>query len=352
MVVEQFLPALHDGDAIGNSTLCFHRYLQNRGIESRIVAMTVDPVLEDVAVPFEEYKHMPASIKILHFAVPSALTDFFLHTTGKKVMIYHNITPPAFFSDFSDELTRFTAEGRRHLESLRDCFDLCVADSRFNADELSTLDFPRTTVFPIMIDLAAYDQPYSRGFHDQFHDGRRNLIFVGRVSPNKRIEDLVKTVFFYKKYISPSVRLIVAGKTNSCPRYFLAVRDLASRFHLTSEDIVFTGHVPFEELLAVYRLGDVFLSMSEHEGFCLPLIESCHFAVPVIAHAAGAVPETLDGAGLLVSGKRYDLTAALIERVVEDADLHTMLKRKAADRMTRYRKEARPAELLNRLDCL
>ena len=194
-------------------------------------------------------------------------------------MIYHNITPSYFFADFSDLLVRITHEGRKHLERLSDCFDISIADSSYNAGELKELDFKNVTVSPLMINLEDYDAPHSAAYYNLLKDERKNIIFVGRITPNKKIEDLIKTLFFYKKYISPSIRLIVAGNSNTLPEYFHAVRDLASRFYLTSEDIVFTGHIPFDELLSVYRLGDVFLSMSEHEGFCLPLIESSYFQI-------------------------------------------------------------------------
>ena len=107
---------------------------------------------------------------------------------------------------------------------------------------------------------------------------RKNILFTGRIMPNKKIEDLIKVVFFYKKYISPAVRLIVVGNTGTLPKYYLAVQDLAARFYLTAEDVLFTGHLPLDEFLAVYRLADVFLSMSEHEGFCLPLLGELLFS--------------------------------------------------------------------------
>ena len=136
------------------------------------------------------------------------------------------------------------------------------------------------------------------------------------------------------------------------PRYFYAVRDLAGRFYLNSEDILFTGHIPFDELLAVYRRGDLFLSMSEHEGFCLPLIESCHFRVPVMAFNAGAVAETLNGAGVLFNEKSVEMVAGMAERVINDRDLRAGLRSAAADRMESYRKQADPDILLEWLKIL
>jgi glycosyltransferase involved in cell wall biosynthesis len=347
MTIEQFLPAFHYGDAIGNSTLRFHDYLLGQGIDSRIIALSIDENMRDRAVFFRDYRENPDSLKILHFAIPSELTDFFQGVNGKKAMIYHNITPPGFFVDFSDELVRFTHEGRNQLKQLKNCFDLVIADSQYNADELRGYGFGDVRVFPIMINLDDFSRPHSTAFLNLFKDERRNIIFVGRISPNKKIEDLIKILFFYKKYISPSIRLVVSGKTDSLPAYFLSLADLASRFLLTSEDIVFTGHIPFEELLAVYRFGDVFVSMSEHEGFCLPLIESCYFQVPVVAFGAGAVSETLGGAGIVVNDKNIPYLATTLERVMADDTLNSQLKTLQKNRIEQYQKQSNPELLLD-----
>jgi glycosyltransferase involved in cell wall biosynthesis len=354
MIVEHFLPAFHYGDAVGNSTLSFHRFLEAKGIQSRIIAMTIDECLKDRATFFKDYKDhpTPGSLKILHFAIPSELTDFFLQVGGKKAMIYHNITPPEFFVGFSDDLARFTHEGRKHLERLNDCFDISIADSSYNADELRALNFKNVKTFPLTINMDDYQVSFNTAYYNLLKDERKNIIFVGRITPNKKIEDLIKVLFFYKKYLSPSIRLIVAGNTQTLPKYFHAVRDLASRFYLTSEDIVFTGHLPFDELLAVYRLGDVFLSMSEHEGFCLPLIESCYFNVPAAAYDAGAVAETLGGSGMLFKEKKYDEVAALLEKILFDEALNKRLKTLQAQRLESYKNDSRPEKLFALLEDL
>ncbi len=345
MIIEQFLPAFHYGDAIGNSALSFHRFLLEKGVESRIIAMTIDEVLQDQATYFKDYKDNPDALKILHFAIPSQLTDFFLETKGKKAMIYHNITPAHFFADYSDHLVRFTTEGRRHLERLPQCFDASIAVSDYNAQELRDLDFKNVSVAPLTVNLSDYDQPYSKAYYNLMKDDRKNIIFVGRITPNKKIEDLIKTLFFYKKYLSPSIRLIIAGNTNTLPKYFHAVRDLASRFYLSAEDIVFTGHIPFSELLSVYKLGDVFLSMSEHEGFCLPLIESNYLGVPVVAYDAGAVSETLDGSGIVFKDKDCQKVAGLVERVLNDQPLRDKLAVLQGERIDKYKKHSQPENL-------
>ncbi|MGE5340983.1 MAG: glycosyltransferase family 4 protein [Candidatus Omnitrophota bacterium] len=355
-MIEQFLPAFHYGDAIGNCALGLHRFLLQQGIDSRIIALSVDESLKNDAILFKDYHHdhhdhhapKSHSLKILHFAIPSVLTDFFLETHGPKAMIYHNITPPHFFLDFSDSLVRFTHEGRKHLERLRNCFDIAIADSNYNANELRALNYQNVRAFPLTVPLSDYDIPFKTAYHHLLNDERKkNIVFVGRISPNKKIEDLIRTLAVYKKYLSPAVRLIIAGNTGTLPTYFYALKELARNLRLSNHDVIFTGHIPFDELLAVYRLGDVFLSMSEHEGFCLPLIESCYFQVPVVAFDAGAVSETLDGSGILFHEKKYDAVAGLLEQVIHHQELRSQLSELQKERIAKYKRDADPFKLLD-----
>jgi hypothetical protein len=144
---------------------------------------------------------------------------------------------------------------------------------------------------------------------------------LSAVALNKKVEDLIRVTFYYKKYISPLVRLIIVGKTGALPKYYESLVRLADEYYLKSEEIVFTGHIPDEEMFALYRASDVFLSLSEHEVFCLPLLESMVFELPVVAYEAGAVPETMGGAGVLLKRKRVEEVAELVERVAHDAGL-------------------------------
>lgn len=352
MIVEQFLSGFHGGDAVGNSVLVFHKFLIECGIESRIVALTIDPDLRDQAAYLGDYHENPRALKIYHFAVASPLSEYFSSCAGKKVLLYHNVTPSRFFAGFSQQLESLTRDAREELKQVKGCCDFFMADSAFNAGELRELGISDVFVFPVMIDDRDYDGPVSRSFASLFQDGRKNLIFVGRIAPNKKIEDLIKILSFYRRFLSQEVRLIVAGNVCILPRYYYALRDLAARLQLASRDLVFTGHLPMDEFLAAYGTADVFVSMSEHEGFCLPLIESCRFGLPVVAYEAGAVGETLAGAGLLLARKDVAADAALIELVLNDGALHERLRQSALQRFASYQQQARPENLLSYLEKL
>ncbi len=349
MIIEQFLPAFHYGDATSNSSVAFHEYLVANGIESRIITLTSDKRVVEKVTLFKDYKEKKESIKILHFAIPSLLTDFFRSVKGKKILIYHNVTPSVFFTDYSEFLTRFTNEGRKHLSTLNDSFDISIGVSEFNASDLKDLKFRNVKVFPLIINLKDYDAPYSKGYYNLIKDERRNILCVGRVAPNKKIEDAIKMLFFYKKYLSPSIRLIVAGNIKSVPKYFAAVRDLASRFYLTSDDILFTGHINFEEFLSVYNLADVYLSMSEHEGFCLPVIESFKMDVPVVAYDAGAIRQTVGNGGLIFDSKDPEKVAGTLEYVINNKKTKDKLITAGREKLREYSLASHPSKLLDLL---
>lgn len=352
MGVEQYLSGFHAGDAVGNSTLCFHRFLLGRGVASRILALTIDPPLRGQALPARDHRPDPGALKIYHFAIASPLSAEFIRSAGTKVLLYHNVTPSRFFAGFSPRLQRLTETARLELRDLAAHCRHFVADSRYNADELRELGAGGVFVHPVMSDESEYEAPPSPSFAAPFRDGRRNLLFVGRVTPNKRIEDLIKLLAFCKRHASLPMRLIVAGNTATLPRYYFSLLDLAARLRLDARDLVFTGHIPREELLAAYGAADLFVSLSEHEGFCLPLVESCRFGLPVVAYAAGAVPETLGGAGLLLRSKEIAAAATLVERVLGDAELRQRLRQTGLRRYEEYRQQARPERLLAHLQAL
>lgn len=338
MRIDQLIPAFHRGDAIGDTAFAMKRFFLSRGYDSEIYCLDRDSGLESESRPFSSFP--PPSkkdITILHYALPSPLTEGLVRVAGRKAIIYHNITPPEFFAPYSAEMARISAIGRKELASLAPVVDLALADSGYNRSELDALGYKTTDVLPLFIDFSKYDTPPNVFVRDLYRDDRTNILFVGRIAPNKKIEDLVRVAFYYKKYISPLVRLIVVGKTSSLPKYYDSVSRMTDEFYLKPEEMVFTGHIPDEELFAIYRASDVFLSLSEHEGFCLPLIESMVFDLPIVAFSTGAVPETLDGAGVLINEKRTDRTAELVAGIVRDKALREKIVAGQHKRLDRFR---------------
>lgn len=334
--IVQWLPAFHSGDAIGDSALHIRDYIRSKGYRSDIYALTVDRGLE--GLPFDHTADQADAV-ILHFALPSPLTERLGRYSGRRAIIYHNITPPEFFLPYSRNLARMCAAGRLEITTLVDKVDIALADSEYNRLELEVMGFRRTGEFPIFVDLARYETAPCGALAQSLRDGRRNLIFVGRVVPNKRIENLIYVVHYYKKFISPQVRLIVVGRSTLLPGYSDGLLQRAGDLHLSPEDVMFTGHVTHEELVTYYRNSDCFLSMSEHEGFCVPLVECMHLGVPIVALARCAVPFTLDGAGFLLDGPDIPVAAEAVWQICEDPELRDAVLENQRARLDYFRTE-------------
>ncbi len=353
MRVDQLVPAFHRGDAIGDTASHLKRFLRSQGFSSEIYCLTRDEELEGESEFISSFpKPEPSDVTMLHFALPSPLTECFAKLPTRKVLIYHNITPPEFFLDFSQEMANFSRQGRKELASLVPHVSLALADSEFNCQELRQFGFKKTAVFPLFIDFSSYERKISRLVHELFSDGRTNILFVGRIVPNKKIEDIIRVTFYYKKYISPLVRMIVIGKTLSLPAYYQSLVRLADEFYLQPEEICFTGHIPDEEMYALYRASDVFLSMSEHEGFGLPFVESMVFDLPIIAYDSTAVPYTLDGAGVLIKHKRVDQVAELVNIVAHDKRIKEKILQGQRQRLERFKSQELEKLVLKNIESL
>ena len=319
MIINQWVPAAHRGDAIGDSARRVRDVLRTAGHESELYALTIDEDLRDDVRPFADAGARQGHITIFHFALPSPMTEAFGSLSGIKVLQYHNITPAAFFAPYDARMFRLAALGRQELGSLAGRVDLALGDSEFNRQELEQLGFTRTGVMPIAVNMERLTAaPRRPALEKILGDGLINFLFVGRIVPNKRIEDHIRLAEMYKRYIDSYYRFIFVGRYDGLPRYNAMIRALIVQYRMLPERFIFTGAVPDEDLAAYYRWADAYISLSEHEGFCVPLVEAMATDVPVLAYAAGAVPETLGGAGMLFSPKDFEFAAEMLGTLVYD----------------------------------
>ena len=319
MIINQWVPAAHKGDAIGDSARRVCDILRSAGHGSELFALTIDSDLRDEVRPFSHPDARRGDMTIFHFAVPSPMTRAFASLDGVRVLQYHNITPAAFFAPYDAGLFRLAALGREELRSLAGDVDLALGDSDFNRRELEALGFPRTAVMPIAVNTERITSaPRRPALERILSDGLINILFVGRIVPQKKIEDHIRLAELYKRYVDSYYRFIFVGRYDGMPRYYAQVRALMAEFQMLPDRFWFTGPVPDDDLAAFYRWADVYVSLSEHEGFCVPLVEAMAADVPVLAYAAGAVPETLGGAGVLFAPKDLELAAELLGTLVYD----------------------------------
>ena len=323
--VHQVLAALSYGDAIGNEALAIQRHLRRAGFESDIFAERVHPRMASLSRPLWEYGTVssPDTVCLFHFSIGSAAGRLIFHAPDRLVSIYHNITPAHWFVGFHPHLAGLCHHGRRELQAFAPRTELALGDSEFNRRELEEAGYPRTGVLPIVLDLDAHGRPPSRVIQRMYGDGRTNILFVGRIIPNKKIDDLIRVFAIYQRHVGPRSRLLLVGDHRGQERYFDRLQEMVRAFDL--DEVVFAGHVDDDDLLAYYSVADVFLCLSEHEGFCVPLVEAMSFGVPVVAYDAGGVAETLRGGGLLLKEKRPEVLAELLGDLVVEGPLRRAL---------------------------
>mgnify|MGYP001255400931 CR=1 FL=1 len=319
--VHQVLATLGYGDAIGNEVLGIQRVLVEAGFESDIFVETADPRLEDGTRDFRDLIDVshPDNILIHHFSIGSKASRVSYALPDRMVLVYHNITPPEYFLDIHKLLVRQCYHGRRELGAYVGRADLALGDSEFNRQELEALGFPATGVLPVVPDFSHLDGQADDRVASAFDDEWTNILFVGRIIPNKRIDNLIRFFAAYKRHRNPRSRLLIVGAHGGFERYLMMLHQLIAR--LDVPDVHLVGHVSNEELTAYYDVADVFLCASAHEGFCVPLVEAFYKRIPVIAWARTAVPATMDGAGVLFDEPDPEEVATLLDMVIGDAAL-------------------------------
>jgi glycosyltransferase involved in cell wall biosynthesis len=297
--VHQILATLGYGDAIGHEVLGINRVLRAAGYESEIIVETADPRLEDRTVDYRDMVEEITADDLLihHFSIGSRASRTAFALPARMMLVYHNITPPEYFLGVHEQLVRQCYHGRRELLPYRSRCDLAVGDSEFNRLELEQAGFPRTAVLPVVPDFTHLAGRADRRVLDAFDDEWTNILFVGRLIPNKRPDNLIRFFHAYKTLHNPRARLILAGSYGGFEVYLAQLHALIAA--LGAHDVHILGQVSNEELTALYDVADLFLCASEHEGFCVPLMEAFHKRVPVLALASTAVPATMDGGGVL-----------------------------------------------------
>lgn len=317
MKIHQLLPCLRHGDAIGNHTLEIQRILRSWGHESLVFADDIHADMRPFAKSYKKLKgrSLKNAILIYHFSVGSPISDIVKDLQNKKLLIYHNITPGEFLRGYDDYIRDVLDRGRNELRHFAALCDFALGDSEFNRQELEAFGFPKTGVLPIILDFEKYNRAPDQNVINRYNDGAKNILFVGRLVPNKCQEDVIQAFYMYKRYIQPKSRLFLIG-LGGIERYDLMLDAFIRKLQL--EDVYLTGKVTDEELAAYYQIADLMLCMSEHEGFNVPLVEAMHAGIPILAYNAASIPYTLGGAGVMINEKRYDDIAEMMDLLIED----------------------------------
>jgi len=329
--VHQFLSTFAGRDAIGMHTIRLRALLRDAGFPSDIYALdTHDDVRHDAYDASSFRDRVPADRDawiLYHFSIGSSLLEIVRAFDAPLALDYHNITDATYFWRWEPRAAARMLEGRRQLADIAPRVRFALADSRFNEHELVDLGCEHTAVAPILIDFSDYDAaPDAKVLADRQRSrraGGTDWLAVGRIAPNKCQHDIVLAFAAFRRLHDPLARLTLVGG-QSAGEYWRALHRLAGHLGI-ADAVTFTDVVSHAELLACYRSADVLLCLSEHEGFNVPVLESMYFDVPVVAYAAGAVPDTVGDGGLLLTDKDPLVVASAVERLRSDPSLRTQL---------------------------
>lgn len=319
--IHQFTTGFLYGDALGNQTAYIRDLLRGWGYRSQVYAQFRDRRLKDSGEDYRRYRAHPDDVILFHYSIGSPVTEFVRQLPGQVVPYYHNVTPAHYLRGYNEPMADLLDQGRQELALFKGApFALAVSD--YNRQEMIELGFRQVEVVPCFVEFdklrRSAETPAGQGVQARYRDGAVNLLFVGRLVPNKRQDDLIRAFHAYHRLINPRSRLLLVGSDINAPGYRLELEAMAAALDL-DDDVHFLGSIgPGGGFGGYYQVADLFLCLSEHEGFCIPLLEAMAFDLPVIAYSAAGVPYTMGGAGALVKAKRYDLIAELIDLLVHD----------------------------------
>jgi glycosyltransferase involved in cell wall biosynthesis len=335
--VHQFSPTVSFGDAVSNQIQSLERLLEELGHKGEVWVEQLPDHYAGRVRPMAEYAQQASEDDLLlaHFGLvySRAVVGWLRSIPGRKVLVYHNITPSQYFAGINRVASESARGGREQLDVLCEIVDAGWGDSAYNARELTERGWTRVGVLPIVFEPRRYAVRPDQRVLGRYRDGL-NVLYCGRIAPHKRIEDLVLVFYALNRRVQPDSRLLLVGSTRGMAAYADYLRDLVAELGLT--EVVFAGHVSTAELVAYYQRAQAYLSMSEHEGFGVPLIESMHFGVPIVAFDSAAVPETLGGAGMMIKRRDYGSIAELIALLAEHEDLRSRIVARQRERLQAF----------------
>ena len=312
----QVAHAVTKDDAASRHVINMDSMLRELGFATAIYAPKADPVYGGAVRPMQEFQAAPEDIVIYQMTTGTSFNKWVYNYPQKIVLYYHNITPAKFFFGNAWGSWWKCLKGRRDLEKIAKNSFFAWGASEYSRRELTALGLRETAVMPQVVDPRKYETWQEvPALYEKYRDGRLNLIMVGRVVPHKKQDEAIAMAAWYKKHLSDRIRLFIIGGTK--PGYEKKLRHQVSSFGL-QDNVIFTGKISNEELCTYYRLADGLLCLSEHEGFCVPLVEAMVFGTPVFAYACAAVPETLGRAGVLIKDKSPEALARVIEGTMQD----------------------------------
>ncbi|XDD46284.1 glycosyltransferase family 4 protein [Leptospira sp. WS39.C2] len=344
MNIHQFSAGFQLGDAISQEMLEIKRLLNKEGFTGKIFAENVLSSDRKYAEKISKVRIKENDVIVYHHSIHSKVLDFLLQFPNKKILIYHNVTPENFFEPYDLRFSYLLRKGREDLEIIRENFQNSFAVSNFNLNELKHLGFHHPKLFPLHLNFNKWDHNHIESKFKTFQFP--SFLFVGRIAPNKCQDDLIRFARTWKSKYGNQFSLRMLGFCNPDQQSYLdELNFMISQLDLQNE-VKIISYVDETMVKKIYLESNLFLSMSEHEGFCVPLMEAIHFQLPVVAYAAGAVPETLENSGLLFLTKDFDQLSIDVFNIFKDSDYRNSMIHQQNLRLDSYLKSTSILPLL------
>ena len=334
VAIHQFHSGSGYGDAVTNSMVLIRRLLRGFGFFSNIYVEHVAPELKGEIHYYKKLSIKKSDILMIHHSLGHDLGEWIVNLPCRKVLVYHNITPEEFFP--TQPVIRYYCRlGREQLKKFLPYMEKAVGASKLNVEELIACGYQDVTEIPLLIDIdllrgQSWDEALRLSCSKVY-----TILFVGRISPNKCHGDLIRVAGFLKKIMRRPFQLVLVGGYETSDEYYQSLLSEIERAGVR-EEVKFTGKIPSEQLCAWYRGADLFLCMSEHEGFCVPVVEAMALDVPVIAYKESNIPNTMGDAGILVTQKDHKAIAALIKILSQDRSMRRTIIQSQRRRVSQF----------------
>src|ERR1700687_234017 len=337
-VAHQFHPVIAYGDAVGNDAFELQRLFWASDVRSDLFAWEAKPEVKALVRDWHDLERLPKdALLLIHHSMGNDVISEVAKLPQRKAIVYHNITPGQYFDGINDHARRYSELGREQLRELATVAEFGFADSEFNRAELEAAGLAKTAVVPILYDWEQFDVTPDPVVARCLADERTAILVVGQILPQKAVHDVISSFARYREG-DRGAHLYLVGSTAMSSSYLerlvRQVDDAGLR-----DAVTFTGSVNAEQLVAYYRGATALLTLSDHEGFCVPLIEAMRSRLPIVADEGGAIPETLGGAGILLEDKSPDAVADALERVVRDRDTRAELIARGEQRLEDFSRE-------------
>lgn len=331
--IHQFSAGFNPGDAISNEMIAIKKILKDKlNLLGEIYSENIGAIDSKVCKKFKSYKYHKNDIIIYHHSIHSSVLEYIIEIPVPKILIYHNVTPHHFFEPYDLKLTYYLKQGRNELSLIKNKFNSYLADSEYNSLELLREGITDIKVLPILYDF----NKFKKKPKPTENNSKKKIIFVGRIAPNKKQDDLIRFAKVFCDNYSKDFEFRMIGYcSKELEIYNIELLKMIEYLNL-QEHIFFSNFVDDNQINTLYQEADLFISMSEHEGFCVPLLEAMFHNIPIIAYNAGAVKETLKGSGILIHKKDFVIISELAYRLLYEPEFREKIIRKQDLRLQEF----------------